>query len=125
MGACLALMNAALPLMGASLALVDVGEFLGSRLRGSWSHPLRLRTRPENFGRVHVAVYNFENFTASLMSGSEILGASMWRPKFFENFTAALMSGSEIFLSAQWCISGAHELGLAGHGRVSGARGRG
>ena len=98
MGACLALMNAALPLMGASLALVDVGEFLGSRLRGSWSHPLRLRTRPENFGRVHVAVYNFENFTAALMSGSEIL------------------------LSAHGLIPGAHELGFAGHGRVSGAK---
>ena len=32
----------------------------------------------------------FENFTAALMSGSEILGASMWRPKFLENFTVRL-----------------------------------
>ena len=118
-------MNAALPLMGASLALVDVGEFLGLRLRRSWSRSWRLWTLPENFGRVHVAVYNFENFTASLMSGSEILGASMWRPKFFENFTAALMSGSEIFLSAHGRMSGAHERGLAAHARVSGAGGRG
>ena len=59
------------------------------------------------------------------MSGSEILGASMWRPKIFENFTAALMSGSEILLRAQGSIPGAHELGLAAHGRASGARGRG
>ena len=67
----------------------------------------------------------FENFTAALMSGSEILGASMWRPKIFEIFTAALMSGSKIFLSAHGRMSGAHERGLAAYGRVSGARGRG
>ena len=50
---------------------------------------------------VHVAVYNFEKFTA------------------------AVLSGSEIFRTAQGRISGAHERGLAAHGRVSGARGRG
>ena len=67
----------------------------------------------------------FENFPVALMSGSEILGASMWRPKIVEKFTAALMSDSEILLGAHRRILGAHELGLAGHGRVSGARGRG
>ena len=66
----------------------------------------------------------FEKFPVALMSGSEILGASMkifgasmWRSTIFENFTAALTSGSEIFLTAQGRI-------LAAHRRVSGARGR-
>ena len=65
----------------------------------------------------------FENFPVVLLSGSEILGVSIWRPKIFENFTAALMSA--YMLSAHGRILGAHDLGLAGHGRVSGARGRG
>ena len=76
----------------------------------------------ENLGRVHVAVYNFCIFYGCT---HERLCAFIRRSTIFENFTAALMSGSEIFLTAQGRISGAHERGLAAHGRVSGARGRG
>ena len=52
-------------------------------------------------GLAHMSRFQiFENFPVALMSGSEILGASMkifgasmWRSTISENFSVALMSG--------------------------------